>query len=68
MNEDKSGTAFLVGILVGMFFAICIWMLFLKTKVEEQSIRTYIQNPDKFKVEYVTYKGDTTDIVVTYLK
>lgn len=68
MNEDNSGTAFLIGLVVGGFLTGCVWMFFLRSKIEEQSIKTYIKTPDKFKVEYVTYNGDTTDIVVTYLK
>lgn len=68
MNEDNSGISFIIGVGVGVLIVICIWIVWIQFKVEKESIKKYIQHPEKFKVEYVTYKGDTTDIIVNYLK
>lgn len=68
MNEDNSGISFILGMGVGGLILVCIWVTYFQTKLEAESIKKYIQNPEKFKIEYVTYNGDTTDIIVTYLK
>lgn len=50
-------------------FCVCAVLFCLsQERIKEQTIKEYIQHPENYKVEYVTYKGDTTGIVVTYLK
>lgn len=63
MNNEVP--AFISGIMIGFFIAL---FLIYKTYKAEDVVKEYIQHPEMYKVEYVTYQGDTTDIRVTLLK
>lgn len=61
------------GLKYFFFFTLgfCLYALLFslsKNTIKENTIIEYIQHPENYKVEYVIYKGDTTGIVVTYLK
>ena len=65
--ENNNGPVYFFFFMVG--FCICGLLYVLsKERIKENTIKEYIQHPENYKIEYVTYKGDTTDIVVTYLK
>lgn len=53
------------GIVIGFFLAL---FFLYQTYKAEDIVKEYIQHPEMYKVEYVTYQGDTTDIRVTLLK
>ena len=68
--EKETGAGFLIGVCVGFCLHIMfrLLMVFPFTPEKEISVTEYINHPEKFKIEYVTYNGDTTDVIVTYLK
>ena len=70
MKDTKIGPVFLIMLLSGWVFSLLLDEIVVipSIKEKEKSIQEYIQHPEKYKFEYVTYNGDTTNIIVTYLK
>lgn len=70
MKDTKIGPVLLIMLLLGWAFSLLLDEIVVipSIKEKEKSIQEYIQHPEKYKFEYVTYNGDTTNIIVTYLK
>lgn len=70
MKDNEVGLVLLIMLLLGWAFSLLLDEIVVipSIKEKEKSIQEYIQHPEKYKFEYVTYNGDTTNIIVTYLK
>ena len=65
--ENNNGPKYFFFFTLG--FCICGLLFSLsQNTIKEKTVTEYIQHPENYKIEYVIYKGDTTGIVVTYLK
>lgn len=65
--ENNNGPGYFFFFMLG-FCLYAVLVYFCQERIKEKTVTEYIQHPENYKVEYVTYKGDTTGIVVTYLK
>lgn len=70
MQDSQFSNGFFIGICVGFCLHILFRLLIVYPLVPEakQSVSEYINHPENFKIEYVTYNGDTTATIVTYIK
>lgn len=71
--EKETGIGFpltTVAFMTGVFIMLALRFTIDEPTTEEAqfAVKEFIQHPEEFKIEYVTHNGDTTDVIVTYLK
>lgn len=65
--ENNNGPKYFFSFMFG--FCMCgLGFSLSQNRIKENTVAGYIQHPENYKIEYLTYKGDTTGIIVTYLK